>query len=266
VQPTHAQPARWNGRLALGTGVIAYAGPGASAQPHRHDAIQLVWSRAAPVHLTLDGATFAARAAIVPAGREHGVATDTSDLVIVFVEPAGAFGATVARFAEAHRGADVAGLLAGRAGPPDGDADALVTWSRCLLADLCGFERRRLDGGVRPEVLAAARYVHERLDPAMSAAPPRLGDAAQLVGLSERQLSRSFGDELGVPFRRYVLWSRLRRAVIAVRDGADLTAAAAGAGFADSAHFSRVFRQMFGLSPSTVLPVLEIAATDVDRS
>jgi len=36
-------------------------------------------------------------------------------------------------------------------------------------------------------------------------------------------------------------------------EGASLTEAAHAAGFFDSAHFSRTFRQTFGFAPSTVL-------------
>ena len=41
-------------------------------------------------------------------------------------------------------------------------------------------------------------------------------------------------------------------AVERMADGASLTEAAHEAGFADSAHFSRTFRRMFGLAPSSL--------------
>ena len=103
------------------------------------------------------------------------------------------------------------------------------------------------------------RYVDEHLDGSL-----RLEDIAQHVGLSPRQLRRDIADQLGMPFRRYVLWRRLRRAVLAVRRGDDLTTAAATAGFADSAHFSRVFRSLFGLTPSEVLPLLDVSHAELD--
>jgi AraC-like DNA-binding protein len=39
----------------------------------------------------------------------------------------------------------------------------------------------------------------------------------------------------------------------AVEQGASLSAAAASAGFADSAHLSRVFRAQFGMTPTQAL-------------
>lgn len=63
-----------------------------------------------------------------------------------------------------------------------------------------------------------------------------------------------------MPFRRYVLWLRLRRAVREVAAGANLTEAAVSAGFSDSAHLSRVFRATFGLPPSALLRMREVSA------
>jgi AraC-like DNA-binding protein len=66
---------------------------------------------------------------------------------------------------------------------------------------------------------------------------------------------------VGIPFRRFVLWSRMRQAVASTQAGRDLTEAAVDAGFSDSAHLSRTFRAMFGLSPSMVLPLAEIVGS-----
>jgi AraC-like DNA-binding protein len=70
------------------------------------------------------------------------------------------------------------------------------------------------------------------------------------AGLSPRQMRYTFARDVGLPMRAYVRWKRVRRAVVAVEKGANLSAAAAAAGFADSAHLSRVFRAQFGMTPS----------------
>src|SRR3712207_8098417 len=48
-----------------------------------------------------------------------------------------------------------------------------------------------------------------------------------------------FVAEIGLPYRGYVLWLRLGRAVDVFAAGGSLTDAAHAAGFADSAHLSR---------------------------
>jgi len=58
-----------------------------------------------------------------------------------------------------------------------------------------------------------------------------------------------FKARMGVPVRRYVLWARLRGGLEQALAGASLTSAALEAGFSDSAHFSRTFREMFGIAP-----------------
>jgi AraC-like DNA-binding protein len=76
---------------------------------------------------------------------------------------------------------------------------------------------------------------------------------AAAVGLSSSRFQHLFAAEVGVPFRRYRSWCRLRTAIRAVVKGCNLTAASHAAGFADQAHFSRVFRRTFGAPPSASL-------------
>jgi AraC-like DNA-binding protein len=79
---------------------------------------------------------------------------------------------------------------------------------------------------------------------------------ARQSGLSLRQLRQRFSEELGINPRSYLRWRRLRHAVEAIERGATLTEAAVQAGFADGAHFSRVFHAQFGMSPSQALAAM----------
>lgn len=73
---------------------------------------------------------------------------------------------------------------------------------------------------------------------------------AALVNLSESRFAHLFKAHTGVPVRRYLLWHRLMHALHIAGSTFDLTRAAHQAGFADSAHLSRTFKQMFGSTPS----------------
>ncbi len=77
-----------------------------------------------------------------------------------------------------------------------------------------------------------------------------LASLSRDAGLSPRQMRHVFARDVGLPMRAYLRWRRLLRAGAAVEAGASLSAAAAAAGFADSAHLSRVFRQQFGMAPT----------------
>lgn len=248
-------PSEWSGTLALGSGLVVYHGPGSSAAHHRHDAIQIVWGLESPVVLRIGDAEFEAHAGIVPARLDHALEAGPGELVVVLAEPSGAIGSALGSVADDWAGRDLSGRLRSVPAPSPGPADSLLAWALGTLDALVGDECELHDGHlVRPEVAEAVHYVD-----GASEGVPRLTEAAARVALSPRQLSRSFAQDVGMPFRRYVLWSRLRRVVVAVRVGDDLTKAAVHAGFADSAHLSRVFKSTFGLSPSEVLPLVEVA-------
>lgn len=87
---------------------------------------------------------------------------------------------------------------------------------------------------------------------ASSEPSPSLVQAAAEAHISPSRLTHLFTGEVGIPFRRYGLWVRLRRAAEHVAGGTNLTRAAVAAGFSDSAHLSRAFKTNFGLSPSAL--------------
>ncbi|MBK8724679.1 MAG: helix-turn-helix transcriptional regulator [Holophagaceae bacterium] len=89
-----------------------------------------------------------------------------------------------------------------------------------------------------------------------------LEGAAQAQGLSASRLGHLFSAEVGVPFRPFALWLRLQGAFGHLAQGSNLTQAAHEAGFADSAHLTRTFRRMFGITPSSLA---QAAGIDVEK-
>jgi AraC family transcriptional regulator len=79
-----------------------------------------------------------------------------------------------------------------------------------------------------------------------------LAELAAAVGLSPSRFAHLFRAHTGLPVRRYLLWLRLGDALQQLTQGVSLTTAAHAAGFADSAHFSRTFRAMLGITPSAL--------------
>lgn len=79
-----------------------------------------------------------------------------------------------------------------------------------------------------------------------------LADAAAHVGLSNGRARHLFVEQTRLPFRTYVLWLRLMKAVEVYAKGESLTEAALASGFADSAHLSRTFRRMFGIAADSL--------------
>ncbi len=77
-------------------------------------------------------------------------------------------------------------------------------------------------------------------------------ELAVLAGMSVSNLEHQFRERVGIPLRMFRNWFRLKSVVLSVSKGKNLTDAALAAGFFDSAHFSRAFKETFGLPPSEI--------------
>ena len=103
---------------------------------------------------------------------------------------------------------------------------------------------RRLDERVT-KVLAAIRASDElRIS---------IEDAAAMAFLSTSRFAHLFKQQVGLPFRRYMLWRKLTRAMLVIGRERTISTAAHEADFADAAHLTRTFYQMFGLPPSVMM-------------
>lgn len=254
----HASHTKWEGGLVLGQGIVTYVGTGAVAAMHRHDAVQIVVGLDRPLDMILDGVTTQLRAAVIPVRREHSLMS-TGRTAVILAEPLGPLGEALTTFGREREGQDVWPQLSEIAQQEIRSGADLEVWSIRVIEVLTGL--RYLESFTKPRstILQVRRYVEEHLD-----GVPRLSEVADRLGFSDRQLRRIIDEDLGMPFRRYVLWRRLRIAALQVHGGADLTTAAIEAGFSDSAHLSRVFRQMFGMTPSEVLPHLQVTDLALD--
>lgn len=125
---------------------------------------------------------------------------------------------------------------------------ALIALARAAITTLSG------------AIPAPTRIPDARIARALELVRERLGDSiplaamADAVHLSPDRFRHLFMQETGVGFRSYVLWLRLECSLAAYVAGQTLTEAAYIGGFADSAHFSRTFKSMFGITPGSVRP------------
>ncbi|MCK6261750.1 AraC family transcriptional regulator [Vibrio sp. ZSDE26] len=76
----------------------------------------------------------------------------------------------------------------------------------------------------------------------------RASEVAESLALSEGRFLHLFTQEIGVPWRPYLLWCRMICAVNSILKGESATHAAYQAGFSDSAHLSRTFKNTFGIT------------------
>ena len=117
---------------------------------------------------------------------------------------------------------------------------------RHTVAGLCAGAppSRSLD----PRVARALEFMREAETTRLS-----LDDVADTVFLSPSRFAHLFSENVGLPFRRYLLWRKLGRAMLAIGRGASLSQAAHEGGFSDSAHLTRTYYRMFGLPPSVMM-------------
>jgi AraC-like DNA-binding protein len=71
--------------------------------------------------------------------------------------------------------------------------------------------------------------------------------------LSPSRFAHLFKQQVGLPFRRYMLWRKLTRAMLVIGRERTISTAAHEADFADASHLTRTFYQMFGLPPSVMM-------------
>jgi AraC-like DNA-binding protein len=122
--------------------------------------------------------------------------------------------------------------------------------ARRLADALLGMVAPDHDRDARVPLHAAVKRMCALLDANTTSDDLSIGRLARQSGLSARQLRHCFTQEIGINPSAYLRWRRLRRAIAAVEAGATLTAGALEGGFADGAHFTRVFQAQFGMAPS----------------
>ncbi len=121
----------------------------------------------------------------------------------------------------------------------DGAADATKVWLDCALTT--SLTPTAFD----PRIAQTLAWISTQENQAISGT-----ELAARVHLSVSRFTHLFRQQTGLSLTRYLLWTRLLAAVDAVAHGANTTAAAHTAGFADLAHMSRTFRNTFGVMPS----------------
>ncbi|TDX82101.1 AraC family transcriptional regulator [Neorhizobium sp. R1-B] len=82
--------------------------------------------------------------------------------------------------------------------------------------------------------------------------PLPVGELAEIVGLSRAHFSRSFAESEGVPPAEYVLQQRLQRAAKLLTKGDFLPVKEVSimCGFDDPNYFAKVFRRVYGITPT----------------
>jgi AraC-like DNA-binding protein len=249
----------WSGHFLWQPGLLSYVGPGGSSDRHSHHALQLAISFDAPLELLLDDRQVRAQAVLVGSGVPHAFRTAGRRIFYALIEPHSTVGSSLTHRAAQITGRDLTDILP-IGDVPAAETDALIDYTHRMLDLLAP---RPPASPLSEPVISALAYLDAALDQS-----PRLVHAARAAHISPSRLTHLFSEQVGIPFRRFVLWLRLRRAAEYVWQTRSLTEAAHAAGFSDLAHFSRVCRATFGVAPTGLLAMAPVSAswpTDVER-
>ncbi len=221
--------------------------------PHAHHAVQITLALTGSVHVEGEGDGISGEAIAIAPDARHAF-EGTGLIAHLFVAPDGKIGRQLVQglFSQGPIApiplsslGDLRASLKATFEEPQHTDDDLRALGRELAARLAG-------EGVRieppdPRISRLLAWLGPRLDQALT-----LRELATVAGLSPGRTRHLFVERTGLPFRTYLLWLRLMRALELFVAGESLTDAAHGAGFADSAHLSRTFRRMFGIAAASL--------------
>ncbi|WP_295558686.1 AraC family transcriptional regulator [uncultured Hyphomicrobium sp.] len=196
------------------------------------------------------------QSAVIPAGVPYEFDMAGQPLAVLYLEPneagAGALAPLLGCAGEVSGALYSGALLSASGGFPVlrelYEADDGARWAGAAIDDLLAFSKPRARRALDLRISHAVARLASGCEDARQVA-----DVAREAGLSPSRFQHLFAAEIGVPFRRFRVWQRLRRAIAEISGGASFTAAAHAAGFFDQAHFARAFRAAFGAPASPSL-------------
>ncbi|MCB1307077.1 MAG: AraC family transcriptional regulator [Leptospiraceae bacterium] len=246
-------------------GVLVYQGPIRDNRLHAHNAIQIVFAPKETVRLQVESESVQTGGAILLSGVKHRLEAADEHTVLILIDAEhnladhlqAHFRATtqpkaaVARNTLAISPGIINELYTRHAWDAESNTSKLNDCQSAykLITDLvraiCSTDHSRKSRDAR--IIGLMRRLSDEAPD-----PVKAFDLAHELGLSESRFLHLFKQSAGIPLRRFMLWQRLLRAVHCVLQGESLTFAAHSAGFADQAHFTRTFVDMFGLAPSEI--------------
>jgi AraC-like DNA-binding protein len=240
--------------LLIGWGVRAmYIGPGFQLQAHRNSVAVLALALKKPMRVALQAndrtkGFRTCNSVLIEPNQLHLLETSVDDFAFIYLD-ALSYDLATLRTRFEQRGDQfsfdfdneqkIVDLL--NKMPRD-----LQSWNQIesLLYILLGFDQRKKDS--RIALVVQALIISPDDD-------RQAQNWADQIGLSSSRFQHLFKEIVGVSFRRFRLWARMRMALKLTLSGASLTDSAMAAGLSSSAHLGAAFKDMFGITPSQLV-------------
>jgi len=221
--------------------------------PHYHYAIQITVSMQKEFILHIENKSVTTSSILIKNNTEHHLESG-KEILIILVNPVSSFGYSLLQSLGNHDWIDFNPQWLTKL------QQEFVKFSKHQISvqDLnqtCGkilssMQNNLKNNQVFPDkrILEAVRYLEQH---PMEIVP--VEEIASVCKISEGRFLHLFKDNTGITYRRFQLWNKLMLAGKHLLSGMNLTDSAHAAGFADSAHLSRTFRETFGVSAKNIL-------------
>jgi AraC-like DNA-binding protein len=233
----------WAGRFALAQGTGLFIGNAGDNCPHTHYAHQLSVALDKTVEIKTDMGVMSSTSLFIPAGCYHQL--NPGRVISLYVDATSTMAKQLlTSFSNPENVSQLPSKL-------EFTIRGLVTVEADLQQTLSHFAdqfQRNFRADKRLEVVLTMlqnEFIEQQL--------LSLTQLAHAAELSQSRFSHWFTEHTGLPLRSYRKWLRLLAGVRLIAAGKPLSEATQESLFSDQAHFSRTFKQMFGLTPKQLV-------------
>ena len=241
--------------LFFWTGQFMYIGKAMNTSIHDHHAIQIALSFDSFFTIQLrDQSSLNVKAAIIDSDQPHECRTNDATFLLLNIDPETNIGKALKRLYFTHQG--IAELAT------EHTAEFIQEIEKCLTGNMLNgrfiYEITRQflsklslvqDTGIIDERISEVLKLLNNVNDAAI----KVNDLAGKVFMSQSRLIHLFKEQVGIPIRKYILWTKVLLVLKKVFETKNIREAAFYAGFSDAPHFNRTFKKMFGLHPTSIL-------------
>lgn len=222
---------------------VALLSPALDVENHAHHAMQIAIGLDGDIQVTSDTRSISGTGIFIKPDVSHQLDSRGGRTINILIHPESIPGQALAQNLFTQESTGILKNIPDF--PANLDCDSLKQFAISLWSPFLPDEEK-------PKIMDSR--VREALDTIKTLPDMKISvdELAETVHLSASRFMALFRESTGIALRRYLLWRRLLVAFDCIMKGQSFTDAAHNSGFADSAHLSRTFKRMFGLTLQTV--------------
>lgn len=216
-------------------------------KPHTHHALQLLLSTKGNFTAIVDGKKITCNAIILDQDVKHQIIGDKGEQLLILIDAdANIKQSCRDKYFKDHPYKIIENRLELENEVNKITSDNVFNMAQAIIKEHMGVIysiNQQVDSRILESVKTINRTEYNKIS---------LNKLSEISKLSEGRFTHLFKEEIGIPIRKYLLWRRLLEAVELIKEGSSFTDAAYEAGFSDSPHLCRTFKDSFGLTLRTI--------------